>query len=794
MNLRHAYRFLLRTPGFALFAILELALGIGLTTTAFFVVNAVLLRPLDLPQSNQLVEILSTNKKTGKTHNTAPGLDFRDLRDRTSAFTSMAAYWFDKATVLVGNHAEQVQMASVSRGWVEAIGIQPILGAPLFSNANDETAALISTRFWKSRMGGDPGVLNRTIQLGGKVYSIRGVMPDRVKFPANTDVWIGMVPENDGSTRTAFNYKIMGRLKSGVTPERGKANLASVAAGLEQQYPENKNRGYTLVDLREWLVGSYRSMLFTLGGAVMLVLLIACANVSNLLLARALNRRRELAIRMALGARARHLFAVVLAESLLISAAGGALGLLLAVWLRDSLLAANPFPIPRLADAGLDQTVIGFALLASIACGMVTGIFPAWRVLRSDVQEALATASSRTTAGGTDKVRSGLLVAEVAFSVLLLVGAGLLLRSFSRLAAVDPGFKTENLAVMECDLSALADEAGLRRAEFYEQLRDRALSLPGVSTAAWHDDLPTQDPGQWGWVIFAGRPKLAPSESARLNADWHLVGPTYFHTLGVPVLSGRDFTPQDNRAAPDVAIVNAAFVRTFFPNGENPLGARFQIGLDRSDPITIVGVTGDVRQLAQPAGPQLFLPYLQHLKRSDRLYLTLRAQGPVAPLLDALRKSGAGLMPEAVVRFTNMREVVAESVAPARFRTILLAMFSAIALALALTGLYAVCSFLVQTRTREIGLRMALGADAPAVVRQFIGHALRLTAVGLAIGIAAAFAMRTVIAAFLFETPASDWFSYVGSALILAVGSVLASLLPAWRASRTDPAVVLREE
>jgi putative ABC transport system permease protein len=527
---------------------------------------------------------------------------------------------------------------------------------------------------------------------------------------------------------------------------------------------------------------------------VLLVLLIACANVSNLLLARALNRRRELAIRMALGARARHLFAVVLSESLLISAAGGALGLLLAVWLRDSLIAASPFPIPRLADTGLDQTVVGFAVLASIACGMVTGIFPAWRVWRSDVQEALATSSSRTTAGGTDKLRSGLLVAEVAFSVLLLVGAGLLLRSFSRLAAVDPGFKTENLAVMECDLTALADEAGLRRAEFYERLRDRALTLPGVSAGAWHDDLPAQDPGQWGWVIFAGRPKLAPSESARLNADWHLAGPTYFHTLGVPLLSGRDFTPQDNRAAPDVAIVNAAFVRTFFPNGENPLGARFQIGLDRIDPITIVGVTGDVRQLAQPAGPQLFLPYAQHLKRSDPLYLTLRAQGPAAPLVDALRRSAAGLMPEAVVRFTNMRDVVAETVAPARFRTILLAMFSAIALALALTGLYAVCSFLVQTRMREIGLRMALGADASAVVRQFIGHALRLTAVGLVIGIAAAFAMRTVVASFLFETPASDWFSYAGSALVLALGSVLASLLPAWRASRTDPAVVLREE
>ncbi len=321
-----------------------------------------------------------------------------------------------------------------------------------------------------------------------------------------------------------------------------------------------------------------------------------------------------------------------------------------------------------------------------------------------------------------------------------------------------------------------------------------ALSLPGVSAAAWHDDLPAQAAGRWGSVFIAGRPRPAPSELSKLNADWHLAGPGYFHTLGVPVQMGREFTAQDNRTAPDVAIINASFVRAFFPGGENPLGARFQIGMDRRDEITIVGVTADVRELSQPAGAQLFLPYLQHLKLSGRLYLTMRAQGPVAPLVDTLRKSAASLMPEAVVRFTNMQDVVSESVAPARFRTLLLVMFSVIALALALTGLYAVCSFLVQTRTREIGLRMALGADASTVVRQFLGHALKLTAVGLVLGIAAAFAMRTVLASFLFETPASDWFSYVGSALVLAFGSVLASLVPAWRASRTDPAVVLREE
>jgi putative ABC transport system permease protein len=795
MNLRVAYRYLLRSPGFALFAILELALGIGLTTTGFFVIDAVLLRHLDLPQPDHLVQIQPRDKRKGRTSNAAPGLDFRDLRDRTEAFTAMAAYGGGRSIVMVGNRPEQVFMAMVSRGWNQTLGIQPILGAALFSHGTEETGALISRRFWQSHLGGDPAVLNRTIQLDGKTLAIRGVMPDRGVFPEKTDVWAAMVPEKDGSTRTAFNYRIIARIRPDVTVQQASANLASVASGIEQQNPaENKDRTYVLVGLRERLVGSYRAMLFTLGGAVMLVLFIACANVTNLLLARALNRRRELAIRMALGARAHHLFEVVLSESLLISFIGGALGLLLAVWLRDSLIALNPFPIPRLAQASMDQTVIGFAVLASILCGGLTGLLPAWRIWRSDVQEALAHTSTRSSTGGGDRLRSSLLVAEVAFSVLLLVGAGLLLRSFSRLTSIDPGFRTENLAIMECDLSAVGKENDTRKAEFYQQVRDRALGLPGVAAVAWNRDLPARESGQSGAALLEGRPKVPPSELGRYYADWHLAGPGFFQTLGVPVRMGRDFTAQDTRSAPDVAVVNAAFVKAFFPDGGNPIGHRFQLGLDRGEFITIVGVIGDIRTLAQPAGPQLYLPYLQHLDSSSQMYLTLRVQGSTTPLIDALRKNAAALMPEAVVRFTDMQAAVAESVAPARFRAVVLAAFSAIALALALTGLYGVCSYIVQARTREIGLRMALGARAFGVVQQFIAQSLRLTGVGLVIGIAAAFAMRKILAAFLFEIPASDWLSYLGTAVVLALGSVVASFVPAWRASQIDPAIVLREE
>jgi putative ABC transport system permease protein len=332
MKFHLALRSILRAPGFASFSVLVMALGIGLTTVAFFVLNAVLLQPLDLPQPDRLVRIHPLDRRSGKLGATLPGLDFRDLRDRAEAFSAMTAYGTAKTTILVGGRAEQVRLTAVSRGWHETLGVQPVIGRGLFSSGTDETAVVISHAFWQSHMGADPDVLKKSIQSRGLVYPICGVMPGQGIFPEKTDIWAPMIPENDGSARSSFNYQVIGRLRPGVRAEQGKASLAVVAAALEKQYGSNKNRGYTLVDLREEMVGSYRAMLLTLGGAVLVVLLIACANVTNLMLARALGRQRELSIRMALGARARHLFGVVLSESLLICGLGGAAGLLLAMW------------------------------------------------------------------------------------------------------------------------------------------------------------------------------------------------------------------------------------------------------------------------------------------------------------------------------------------------------------------------------------------------------------------------------------------------------------------------------
>jgi putative ABC transport system permease protein len=791
MKLRLALRSVFRAPGFASFSVLVMALGIGLTTVAFFVLNAVLLQPLDLPSPDRLVRIHPVFKKSGRLVPNVPGLDFRDLRDRAEAFSAMAAYWSGRTTILVGGRAEQVRYTVVSPGWHKTLGVQPLIGRGLFSNGTDEASVLISHAFWQSRMGADPNALKRSIQAEGRVYGICGVMPGAGVFPEKADVWAPMIPENDGADRSAFNYRVIGRLRPGISAEQGKASLAVVAAALEQQYSGNKNRGYTLVDLRDELVGGYRAMLLTLGGAVLVVLLIACANVTNLMLARALGRQRELSIRMALGARARHLFGVVLSESLLICGLGGAAGLLLAMWARDLLVTLNPFPIPRLASASLDVTVMGFALLASVLCGVITGLLPAWRVWRSDVRESLAHASSRSATAGGERLRSGLLVAEVAFSVLLLVGAGLLLRSFARLSSVNPGFSVDNLLLMEADLSALGSESGPRMAAFYERIRQRALSLPKVLAAGWNRDLPAHETFQNGSVEIEGRAPAPPG--GRTNATWHIVGPGFFHTLGVPVLLGREFTVRDEQSVPDVAVVNEAFASEFFPGGENPIGHRFKIGLGRSAPTAIIGVVGNTRQLAKSAGPELFLPYLQHLGASGQLYLTVRSQGATAPLIDALRKEAAS-MPEAVVRFTSMKEAVSETAAGARFRTVTLVVFAGISLALTLAGLYGVISYIIAARSREIGLRMALGARIADVLGQFLFRGLRLTALGLSIGLAGAFVLRKVVAAFLFEIPASDWAAYVGTAAVLVSGSLLACFVPAWRASRTDPAVVLRED
>jgi predicted permease len=659
-----------------------MALGIGLTTVAFFVLNAVLLQPLDLPQPDRLVRIHPQNKKSGKLSVSVPGLDFRDLRDRAEAFTAMTAYWTGTATILLGGRAEQVQSTTVSPGWHETVGVQPAIGRGLFSSGTDETAVVISQAFWRSRMGADPDVLKKSIQSQGRVYPICGVMPGWGIFPEKTDIWAPMIPENDGSSRSSFNYRVIGRLRPSIPAEQGKASLAVVAATLEKQYSSNKNRGYTLVDLREETVGSYRAMLLTLGGAVFVVLLIACANVTNLMLARALGRQRELSIRMALGARARHLFGVVLSESLLICGLGGAAGLILAMWARDLLVTLNPFPIPRLASASLDLTVMAFALLASVLCGAITGLLPAFRVWRSDVRESLAHASSRSTTSGGENLRSDLLVAEVAFSVLLLVGAGLLLRSFSRLASVNPGFSVENLLVMDVDVTALGQDSGLRVAAFYEGLRQQALSLPMVLAAGWNRDIPTTETNQNGSTFIEGRAKPLPGEVDHTVTTWHIVGPEFFRSLGVPIRLGREFTLRDGRSAPDVAVVNEEFARRLFP-GESPIGHRFQIGLDRrfTTPITIVGVVGNTRQLSKPAGPELFVPYLQHLQLAGRMYLTVRVQGSTAPLVDALRREAAA-MPEAVVRFTSMKQEVTASAAAARFRTVTLVVFAGISLAL----------------------------------------------------------------------------------------------------------------
>jgi len=421
----------------------------------------------------------------------------------------------------------------------------------------------------------------------------------------------------------------------------------------------------------------------------------------------------------------------------------------------------------------------------------VTGLIPAWRIYRAEAGEVLG--STRVMPRG-DGLRAGLLVAEVAFTVLLLVGSGLLLKSFVRLSAVDPGFRTDHLVAMDADLSALGESAGAERVGFYSDVRERALSLPGVAGAAWNRDVPVREAGQAGAVMIEGRPKPAPSELDRLYANWHVIGPEYFRTLGVALYQGRDFSDGDGVSAPQVAIVNASFVRFFFPDGRSALGQRFFIGLDSAKPITIVGVVADTRPLTAAIMPELYLPFRQHLGMAGRIQLTMRVAGEAGPVVAALRQFASQREPAAALQFATMNEELANSIAAPRFRTQALILFAGIALSLALIGMYGVISYVTQARTREVGLRMALGAQPSDVLRQFLGQGALWSAAGLALGLTGAVLLRGVLAEFLYEVPASDGPTYAGAAALLLASALGACFVPAWRATRQDPAQVLRQE
>jgi putative ABC transport system permease protein len=795
-DVRYSWRRLVRSPGFTAVAVITLGLGIGANSAIFSVVNTVLLSPLPYAESDRLVGIFSVLTEP----TVMSGPDFMDIRDQASVFEGLAAYDTETRTLTGAGDAERVPVGAVTPGFFEVLRVRPVLGRtfrPEEMEPGHERVALLSHGFWLERFGGDPGVLGRTITLSGREHEVVGVAPPGFDLPPGRALWVPFANEGMFATaRRAMYLSVIGRLGAGVTLAEAEAEVSTIAARLEAAYPEsNVGYGATVRPLREVVVGDARAPLLVLLGAVGLVLLIACANVANLLLARAAGRAGEFSVRAALGAGKARLVRHLLTESVMLGALGGALGLLLAVLGTRILLALGPEGIPRLDEVGVDGTVLAFTAAAALLTGILFGLAPALQVARTNLASSIREGGRGAPGGRGNRLRSGLVVGQTALAVVLLVGAGLLLGSFARMVQVDPGFHSDGVLTFPLSLPEAAYPEDAQVRDFYSRFLDRLETVPGVRSA--DAVVPGLAGGQSFSLSFTvdGREPLAPGESQTLQTRVATAG--YFSTAGIPIRRGRAFTEWDREDTPGVLVLNEAAVRSHFPD-EDPLGQRITLGWTRGGVSVsgeVVGVVGNVRHfgLASEPVPEVYIPHAQ--VPNAGMTVVLRTAGdPLAvagPVRAALRELDPSL---AAGTFVPLEDQLSSSVAQPRFYALLLSLFAAVALTLAAVGILGVMSYLVAQRTREIGIRMALGADARAVHRLVIGRGMLLTVAGLALGIPATFALTRVIESQLYGVEPGDPATLAAVAVLLTAVAFLSSYIPSRRATRIDPMVALRGE
>ncbi len=790
---RYALRQLARTPAFTAVAILTIAVGIGATSAMFSVVNGVLLRPLPYPEPDGLVRVHEVVPQYGR-FSVAPGT-FLDWRQQSTVFESLAAYSGNSVTFTGGDGPERLPTAAVSAELFDVLRVKPALGRA-FTREEDAPGAagvvVLSHGGWQRRFGSDPSVLGRSITLSGRPSTIIGVMPAGFYFPSrDAELWTPLALDPAKASRGAHYLGVVARTKAGFSVQQAEAEMKTVADRLAREFPDtNAGESAAVVPLHEQVVGRIRPALLTLFAAVGFVILIACANVANLLLVRASVRERELAIRTALGASRRRLVMQMLAESVLLALAGGTLGVLLASLAVPAIRTLSAGSLPRVEDVALDGRVMAFAALASLLTGLVFGLAPAWQASRASVGDALKEGSRGSAAGG-GRARSALLVGEVALSMVLLVGATLLLRSFDRLTSVNPGFDAERVLAFQVALPQTTYAEDHDRIRFFDALLQRLELLPQVRTAGMVQTLPMRG----GYVLsFAiqGRPPAKPGEEP--SARHRSVSARYFATLGIPLLRGRVFDERDVAGAPMVAVVDQAFADRHFPS-EDPIGRGLDIGNGTEGFYEIVGVVANVHHdgLDADPAPTMYVPFGQDVFSS--MWLVARTDGEPAQLAGAARVAVRGIdsgLPAS--RMGPLVDAVSDSVAPRRFSMLLLGLFALIALFLAAVGLYGVVAYAVSQRTREIGVRMAIGAQAWDVCRLVLGGGMRLALAGVAVGTAAALALARLVASLLFEVTPFDPLSYAATALLLLAVAALACYVPASRAMRLDPLVALREE
>jgi predicted permease len=710
----------------------------------------------------------------------------------------MAYYRSSDEPTIAGSSAEFVHVARVSPEFFQVLSLAPVLGRLLTvedEKADDSGPLLISYSYWQSHFGGNTNVLGRTLRVGGGVQTIVGVLPPRFHFPDHSDVWRTADAVDRTLPRTSLSFLAIGRLKRDVNLEQAQAQLTSIAARLAHQYPDsNKGRTVAATGMRDDMVGDVRLTLYLLLGAVGLVMLIACANVATLLLTKATGRTREIAIRAAVGAGQGRIIRQLITESLLLALVAGGVGLMMA-WLGSkALIALAPSDVPRLSEAGIDGRVLAFTFGISMLCSLLFGLVPALYASRVDLNEALKQGGARTVVGGgASRLRGAFVIAEIAFSVILLAGAGLLIKSFVALNNVALGFRPERLLLMKTSLPVSGPNAEPHARRFFKQLVSEVSSLPGVSAAGATMGPPGDVESAGGYWIdhLPERPN-----SNGEDAVFSVVTPGTFSTLDIPLKRGRDFGDSDSASAPFTVVINETLARRAFP-GQDPIGRILFAGFDSDKPMKIIGIVGDVRQWGPAHKPdaEIYMPYDQHVSGAGtNLTVVVRTATAPEALISTLRHTVHELSADVPVRFTTMEASLYEEVATPRFRTLLLGIFAALSLCLAITGVYGVTAYIVGQRSNEIGLRMAMGATPGRVLRLVLSDGIALAGTGIALGFIGSLAGTRLIRSMLFEVTPTDPLTYAAVTLILGAVVLAACYLPARRAANVDPLLALRQE
>ena len=802
-DLRYGARLFWKDPGFTAIALATLALGIGATTAIFSVVDAVLLKPLPFVRPERLLSIWEINRAAAPESTFVAPANFHAWQKGILALESMGAIQNVHVNLTGGPGGrvlpEEVRAQRVSAGLFPMLGVRPVLGRA-FGPGEDLPGrgnyALLSDGLWRRRFGADGAIAGKAIRLGDQSYTVLGVLPSGFSvLHANVDIWTPLALNPDDAHASVLRYlEVVARLGPGVSIERARMELETLAARLEMDNPAlNKGWRPEIVPLREELAGRFRPALLTLLAAVGFLLLMACANIANLLLARGAARRKEVAIRTALGAGRLRIAIQLLSESVLLALAGGVLGVALARFGVALLVRFGPADLPRLAEAAVDGRLLLFALAASAASGMLFGLAPAVQASGTNLNAALIESGRGGTAARAGrKMRSALVVFEIALAVLVLIGAGLLMRSFVRLRAANPGFRSEGLLTFRLPLSGGRNAESSRRTAFFQQVEERIAALPGVREVGAVNELPLRGLGPGSNFAVAGRPAPPPNE--RPTALLRTASPAYFRAMGVPLLAGREFRASDTLQAPPVVIVSQALARRFWP-GQSPLGARLVVDNLRGRVAEIVGVVGDVKpeNLEGDDWPTIYNPYAQ--EPAPTMTVTVRTGPPPLSLAAAVQREIHRLDPEQpLADLRAMDDVLGGAIAGPRFNAALLGIFASIAFALAAVGVYGVISYDVSRRTNEIGIRAALGARPGDVLKLILGQGARLAAYGIALGLAAAFALTRLMANLLYGIKPTDAWTFAAMSLLLGAVALAASYLPSRRAMALDPVAALRHE